>query len=63
MIVTLLMTSRLGNTVTYNTLKNREDIAPPLLGEHTAEVLKEELQLNEAQLDELIRDGAIECLQ
>ena len=32
---------------------------PPLLGEHTGEILRERLAFSEAQIDDLRRDGAI----
>jgi len=33
--------------------------AAPLLGRHTAEVLREDLELNEGRLSELRQDGVI----
>ncbi|KAI6190749.1 Succinate--hydroxymethylglutarate CoA-transferase [Aphelenchoides bicaudatus] len=50
-----------GNTVTYSTLKNEAQNAPPLLGEHTEEVLKEELGISSEQLSNLIDEGVIGC--
>lgn len=43
----------LGPPVEYSELENKVRTPPPLLGEHTKEVLKKELDLSEAELDDL----------
>ncbi|KAI6241895.1 Succinate--hydroxymethylglutarate CoA-transferase [Aphelenchoides fujianensis] len=47
------------NTVKYSEIRNEVRSAPPLLGEHTAEVLKEELDIDERKLREYEQSGAI----
>lgn len=49
----------IGNTVTYNSIKNRAQNAPPVLGEHTAEVLKEELEITNEKLNDLVKNDVI----
>ncbi|KAI6213047.1 hypothetical protein M3Y94_00103100 [Aphelenchoides besseyi] len=48
-----------GRTVKYSNIENDVRTAPPLLGEHTIEVLKDELGFNETELNSLTRDGVI----
>lgn len=43
----------------YSEIRNEVRSAPPLLGEHTAEVLKEELDIDERKLREYEQSGAI----
>lgn len=50
-----------GNTVKYSTLHNGPRSAPPTLGEHTRQVLGEELGLSCDELDRLERSGVIGC--
>jgi crotonobetainyl-CoA:carnitine CoA-transferase CaiB-like acyl-CoA transferase len=50
-----------GNTVTYSSLENTVRTAPPMLGGHTAEVLREELDISAGELEELEREGVISC--
>jgi len=45
--------------VTYSRLENRVKTAPPLLGEHTIEVLKKELDMDDSHLDELKEEKVI----
>jgi crotonobetainyl-CoA:carnitine CoA-transferase CaiB-like acyl-CoA transferase len=50
-----------GNTVTYNSIKNGANAAPPVLGEHTAEVLQAELGISSDKMQSLIDSGVIGC--
>ena len=44
-----------------NEVPTTEHVAPPLLGQHTEEVLSDVLRLDQAEIDDLIRRGVISC--
>ncbi|CAD5235674.1 unnamed protein product [Bursaphelenchus xylophilus] len=48
-----------GNTTVYNTIHNGPRSAPPLLGEHTKDILQEELEIGDKTLEELQDKGVI----
>uniref|UniRef100_A0A915J1D4 GMP synthase (glutamine-hydrolyzing) n=1 Tax=Romanomermis culicivorax TaxID=13658 RepID=A0A915J1D4_ROMCU len=51
----------IGPAVEYDTLENKIRSAPPLLGQHTVEVLKNELKFDDKRIEELLEDHVIEC--
>jgi crotonobetainyl-CoA:carnitine CoA-transferase CaiB-like acyl-CoA transferase len=50
-----------GPPVKYSRTPCEVRMAPPLLGQHTKEVLKERLSLADSEIERLVRSGAIEC--
>src|SRR4029077_10500062 len=49
----------LGVPVRLSETPGRVSSPPPVLGEHTREVLRNELQMSDAEIDELAKSGAI----
>jgi crotonobetainyl-CoA:carnitine CoA-transferase CaiB-like acyl-CoA transferase len=48
-----------GNPVKLSAVEEDEPHRPPWLGEHTAAVLREELGLEDKEIDDLVRDGVL----
>jgi succinate--hydroxymethylglutarate CoA-transferase len=49
-----------GPAVTFSEMRNEATTAPPMLGEHTREILSEQLGLEDEELGELKKHGAID---
>ena len=51
---------QVGSPLRYSATHVQYDRAPPLLGEHTADVLRERLGFDDARIDGLVHDGVVQ---